>query len=378
MGRVIIAGAGFGGIATASALRDRLGGDHEILLVDRRDSFVMGLRKTWAIVGEGTLGDGTRPIEGVAGVRFLQGSIEAIDPAARTVSIHGGRLQADALVLALGADHAPDAVPGLAEFGIDAWDPAQAERAHEALEALRDGDRLLVGIFGTPYPCPPGPYELALLARERLAERGVSATVEVFGPMPITLPIAGPSECATLDSELAEAEVTFLPGHTATEVTEGAVRFADGSERPFDLLLAVPPHRAPSVLVDAGLAQPGGWVKIDPRTMEVGIPDVYAIGDATAVMLANGMPMPKAGLLAELEGDVVAARIAARLEGREPTETFAGEAFCYIEVGGGRAMQVGGRFFDDPPDVHVSAASTDLRQQKVAFEQERLLRWFGG
>jgi sulfide:quinone oxidoreductase len=195
--------------------------------------------------------------------------------------------------------------------------------------------------------------------------------------MPITLPIAGPVECSNLDSVLADAGVTFLPGHTATEVVDGAVRFADGSERPFDLLLAVPPHHAPSVLVDAGLAQAGGWVKVDSRTLEVGHRDVYAIGDSTVIMLANGMPMPKAGLLAELEGQAVAERVAARLRGEEPTATFGGEAFCFIEVGGGRAMMVGGRFLDDPPDVHISPPSVELRERKVAFEQERLKRWFG-
>lgn len=377
MARIVIAGAGFGGIATAVALRDRLDGSHEIVLVDRRDTFVMGLRKTWAITGEGSLADGTRRLDSISGVQVRRGRISAVDSQTRTILVDGERLEADALVLALGADHAPEAIPGLAEHGIDAWDPDQADRARAALEAF-DGGRLLVGVFGTPYPCPPGPYELALLAKERLAARGVAAEVAVFAPMPISLPIAGPAECSKLDLVLAEAGVEFLPAHQATEVIPGTVRFADGSERAFDLLLAVPPHRPPSVLVEAGLAQPGGWVNVDARTLETGSPNVFAIGDATAIMLAHGMPLPKAGLLAELEGQVVADRIAIRLAGGEPSATFDGEAFCFIETGGGRAMMVGGRFLDDPPDVQVTPASVELRARKVAFERERLDRWFGG
>jgi len=371
--RVIIAGAGFGGTSTAVALRDRIGPAHEIILVDRRETFVMGLRKTWAIVGESPLLHGTRRLDAIAGVVTRRGTIESIETDARAIVVDGQRLEADALVLALGADHAPDSIPGLAEHGIDAWDPDEADRAHAALADVEAGGRLLIGVFGTPYPCPPGPYELALLAKERHPD----AEVAVFAPMPITLPIAGPAECSKLDAELAEAGVEFLPGRQASEVIPGSVRFADGSERGFDLLLAVPPHRAPSVLVDAGLASPGGWVKVDPRTLETAAADVYAIGDATAIMLANGMPLPKAGLLAELEGAVVAARIADRLAGVEPTATFDGEAFCFIETGGGRAMMVGGRFLDDPPDVQVTPPSAELRERKLAFERERLTRWFG-
>jgi len=376
MARITIAGAGFGGIATAVALRDRLGGEHEIVLVDRRETFVMGLRKTWAITGEGTLADGARRLDGIAGVTFRRGSITAVDPGTRTLVVDGERLEADALVLALGADHANEAVTGLAEHAIDVWDPDQADRARAALEAF-DGGRLLIGVFGSPYPCPPGPYELALLARERLAARGVSAEVAVFAPMPISLPIAGPVECSKLDSVLAAAGIEFLPAHQAVEVTPGSVRFASGAERSFDLLLAVPPHRAPSVLVEAGLAPAGGWVTVHPRTLETRADGVFAIGDATAIMLANGLPLPKAGLLAQLEGEVVAERIAARLAGAEPAATFDGEAFCFIETGGGEAMMVGGRFLDDPPAVEISAPSSELRERKVAFERERLDRWFG-
>ena len=377
MARVLVAGGGFGGVSTAVALRERLGPDDEVVLVDRRETYMMGLRKTWVATGNGSLADGTRRLDAIAGVRFLHGTIERVVAPERALVVDGTRLEADALVLALGAERAPQAVPGLSDHGIDAWDHAQSERARAALDGFAGG-RLVVGIFGTPYPCPPGPYELALLARERLVARGVEAEVEVFGPMPISLPIAGPAECSKLDTVRAAAGIGFLPGHKATEVVPGAVRFENGTERTYDLLLAVPPHRVPPVLVDAGLAEAGAWVRTDPRTLETGVPGVFAIGDATVIMLANGLPLPKAGLLAELEGHVVAERIAARLAGKEPTATFEGEAYCFIETGGGEAMRVGGRFLDDPPAVEISAPSAELRRSKDAFERERLERWFGG
>jgi len=378
MTRVLILGAGFGGIATAVALR-RLASDVEVVLVDRRADFAMGLRKTWEVVGEAPLADGTRSLSALArlGITVRQGTVERLDPTALRATIDGEDVAADVIVVALGAEHALGAIPGLAEHGIDVWARADATRARSALERFTGG-RLVIGIFGTPYSCPPGPYELALLARERLARRGVSAEVEVFGPMPIALPVAGPTESARLEAILSAAGITFLPGRQAVEVMASTVRFADGTERPFDLLFAVPPHRCPAVLVDAGLAAAGGWVAVDPRSLATAFPRVYAIGDCTVIPLAHGMPLPKAGVFAEAEGEVVAERIAAELGGRSSDRGFIGEGVCYVEVGGGEAAAVRGAFLADPPRVEFSLPSTDLRRDKAAFEADRLERWFGG
>jgi sulfide:quinone oxidoreductase len=159
-------------------------------------------------------------------------------------------------------------------------------------------------------------------------------------------------------------------------VTERAVHFGSEEQLQFDLLLAVPPHRCPSVLVEAGLAAAGGWVKVDRATLETGHPGVYAIGDSTAIPLANGMPLPKAGLFAEKEGLTVAARIAAALRGEMPTATFDGQGACYIEMGNGEASTVSGDFFDDPPSVVLSMPDAQQRAAKERFEMDRLAHWF--
>lgn len=378
MARVIVLGGGFGGIAAATRLRDLLPRSDEVVLVDRRRDFAMGLRKTWAVVGSHPLEEGVRPLSRLAdrGIEVIEAAIEAIDPATRTVRLGDRSLEADAIVVALGADHAPEQVAGLVEHGINVWDRAEAGRAHAALEGLTGG-RLLVGVFGLPYACPPGPFELALLANEWLRGRGVPASVEVFGPMPIALPVVGATESAKIERLLDEAEVAFLPGKRAVEVRAGAVRFEDGEERPFDLLFAVPPHRCPGVLVEAGLAVPGGWVTVDPRTLATPFSGVYAAGDCTAIMLAHGLPLPKAGVFAEAEGHVAADRIAAELSGARPTATFAGEGVCYAEVGDQRAAEVRGRFLADPPEIAVLLPSVGAVEAKAAFEAERLASWFG-
>ena len=378
MRRVLILGGGFGGIATAVAVRSRLDPADEVVLVERRPTFVMGLRKNWGLVGSSTLAEGERALAGLTsrGIEVVAGTIEAIRPAEREADVDGRTIAADALVVALGAERDPDRVPGFREHAIDVYDRAANARGAAAIEAF-EGGRIVVGIFGAPYPCPPAPYELALLVTERLAARGVPGGVFVFSPQPGSLPILGEAGCAAFDGRLAAEGISFRPKTAATAVEAGAV-IAGDTRIPFDLLLGVPPHRVPPIVVAAGLAEPGGWVTVDPHTLETRFPGVHAIGDVTAIPIANGMALPKAGVFAHAEGDVVAARIADRFAGREPASTFAGQGMCFLETGHGQATMVRGDFFATPPDVALADATPEHLAAKHAFEAERLSAWFDG
>lgn len=378
MHRVLVLGGGFGGIATAVALRARLDTDDEVVLVERRPTFVMGLRKNWGLVGASTLRAGERRLATLAerGIDVVSGTIGAIRPEAREADVDGRTLSGDAMVVALGAQRDPDRIPGFREHAIDVYDEASNERGAAAIEAF-EGGRLVIGIFGAPYPCPPGPYELALLLADRLQERGVPGGLFVFTPQAGSLPILGDTGCAAFDGRLAAAGITFRPKTLATAIEAGAVITTE-TRIPFDLLLGVPPHRVPPVVVAAGLAEPGGWVRVDAATLETRFPAVYAIGDVTAIPLANGTPLPKAGVFAHGEGEVVAARIADRFAGREPAATFTGEGMCFLETGRGAATMVSGNFFASPPDVSLADTSPTHLAAKHAFEADRLTAWFGG
>jgi sulfide:quinone oxidoreductase len=378
MSRVLVLGAGFGGIATAVALRSELGDGDEVALIDRRDEFVMGLRKTWHVLGISPLAYGERSLSLLRrrGIDFRRSEIEAIDVEGPRARVDGEWLEADAMVLGLGARHAVDAVPGLAQHGLDAWTQEGLERVGAAVADFRGG-RAVIGIFGAPYSCPPAPYELALLLADRLEERGIRGEIAVFAPFGLTLPILGAEGSAPLDRRLAERDIQFLPGRAPSAVEPHRVVFADGSELGFDLLLAVPPHRAPSVLVDAGLAPPDGWVAVDARTLETSYPGMYAIGDCTVIGLTNGMALPKAGVFAQREGEVVAARIGAVLRGADPDATFDGMGSCFVEMGGGEASLVGGQFLGDSVQVSLGEPSTEQRAHKERFEADRLAAWFG-
>jgi len=379
MNRVLILGGGFGGIATAVALRRQLAPADEVVLVERRPTFVMGLRKNWVLTGVAPLAAGERRLSALEqqGIRVVAGTITSIDPASRSAEVDGERLTGDALVVALGAQRDPDAIPGFGQHAISFYDPAASDAGAAAIKGFTGG-RIVIGVFGVPYPCPPAPYELALLLTERLAARGIPGGVFVFTPQVGSLPILGTDGCASFDGRLAGAGIAFRTKTVATAVEPGAVLTADGVRIPFNLLLGIPPHRAPQVAAAAGLTGPSGWVPVDARTLQTRFPGVYAIGDMTGIPLTTGVPLPKAGVFAHAEGDVVAARIADTFAGREPTATFAGQGLCFIETGGGAATTIQGDFFADPPAVVLGDESPANLAAKRAFEADRLTAWFGG
>lgn len=382
--RIVIAGGGWGGLKAANDLAARLGRDHEIVVVDRNPTFRLGFRKTWMLVGRTAPGEATRSkvvLEG-KGIRYLREEITAIDIPGRAVVTANGRLEWDYLIVALGAEPRPDLVPGFvgAPAAYNVYDPEAVVAAGEHLRRLQGG-RVVVAILGLPYKCPPAPYEAALLVDDHLRERaGVARAafqLVVTSPQPASLPVAGDAGCRVIESGLSLRQIRFEPNRVVERVEPGRIIFAGGAEEPYDLLLGVPPHRLPAAAARAGLAGPSGWIEVDPATLRTRFERVYAIGDATQILMANGQPLPKAGVFAEGAAAVVAAAIAAEIAGGPPPPPFTGDGYCFLELGGGLATVVRGGFLARPlPRVEVGTPSRDYLRQKLAFEAERLQAWF--
>ncbi len=378
MKRVLILGGGFGGIATAHRLKQKLGDKVEVIVVDRRPYFMVGFRKSWALVGESPLEAGQKPIDSLSrlGVDVRRATVEAIHPEAKSATVDGERIQADALVVALGAELNPSAVKGFAEHAYNVYDPNDIPRAEKALNEFKGG-RLVIGIFGAPYKCPPAPLEMALLIQEKFKKNGVQATIEVFTPQPVTLPILSQASCDAVDSRLLENGIQTYGHHKALSIEPGEVVF-EKRRIGFDLLLGVPPHRAPAVVRDSGLTGASGWIEISPRTCQTSFEGVYAVGDSTQIVLSNKKTLPKAGLFAEMMGETVADRLVEIFEGRQPTAQFSGEGGCFFEVGSGEAMMIKGNFFAEPaPLVDITESSKEYYDEKVRFETDRWAKWFG-
>lgn len=380
MTRTLILGAGFGGNATAVALRERLGPEHEIVVVDRCDRFYMGLRKIWLLVGEASLEDGRRPLDTLAehGVEVVRAEITRIDPAARRVETEAGPLECDRLVVALGAEPRPDLVPGVEEHACNLYDVDSVTRAAPLVSALENG-RVVIAVAGVPYKCPPAPFEAAMQLDALFRRRGVSdrVSLNVTTLQPILLPNAGQEGSAWLANQLDRRGISHQTGRKVVHMEAGLIVYDDG-ELPFDIAIVAPPHRCPQVVRESGLTGEGEWVKVDHGTLATRFPGVYAIGDMTAIPLANKLPLPKAGVFAEAEGQRVAAGIAADLAGEPSPPPFDGRGACFLEMGGGEATLIQGDFFAEPaPDVRVADPSPEAFELKRQFEAERLERWFG-
>ena len=377
MKRVLILGGGFGGIAAAHRLKQRLGDQVEVILVDRRPFFMVGFRKSWALVGESTLEEGQQPLDSLTrlGVRVMSDTVTRIDPQARSATMGDQRIDADALVVALGAELVPTAVPGFKEYAFNVYDPNDIPRAAQALNEFQGG-RLVIGIFGAPYKCPPAPLEMALLIQDKFKKKGVDASIEVFTPQPVTLPILSQESCDAVDGRLLEHGIRTYGHHKALRVDAREVVF-EKRNIGFDLLLGIPPHRAPVVVRESGLLGESGWVEINPRTCATSFEGVYAIGDTTQIVLANKKTLPKAGLFAEMMGETVAERLADEFSGKEPTAQFSGEGGCFFEVGNGEAMMIKGNFLAEPaPIVDITESSKAFYDEKIRFETNRWAKWF--
>ena len=170
--RILVLGAGFGGLELSSILSDALGERLDLTLIDRSDSFVFGYSKLDVMFGHEKPDSVRVAYRHIVkpGVTFRQETITAIDPEARRVTTNAGTYEADVLVIALGADYDLDATPGLSEGGNEFYSVGGAERLREVIPTFSKG-HAIVGVTSTPFKCPPAPSEAALLLHDHLKTR---------------------------------------------------------------------------------------------------------------------------------------------------------------------------------------------------------------
>jgi sulfide:quinone oxidoreductase len=373
--RVVVLGAGFGGLELCAVLSELLGEDANVTLIDRSDAFVFGFSKLDIMFRQAQpdsvrlyYRDVVKP-----GVRVLRETITTIDPEARLVSTDAGTHEADVLVIALGADYDMDATPGLADGGNEFYSVAGAERLADIIPSFSHG-HAVIGICGTPFKCPPAPSECALMLDDELTARGVRDACEISMVMPLGTPVPpSPETSAALEQEFAARGITLLSGRrvTALDPSRSLAVLDDGSELHYDLFLGVPKHRAPDVVIASGMTE-DGYIPVDSATLATRYPGVYAIGDVATA------GVPKAGVLAEGAARVVAQTIVARSRGGAPPERHLGRGTCYIEFGQGRIGSVDIDFLSGPTKTGTfNPPSAAQMAEKERFGFTRRARWFG-
>jgi sulfide:quinone oxidoreductase len=372
--RVVILGAGFGGLELATLLSQEFGHEADVVLIDKADSFVFGFSKLDVMFGRASADHVQHRYADVVhpGVRFEQATVRALDPVTRQVTTDSSTFDADILVVALGADLDPGATPGLVEGGHEFYTVDGAFKTREVLEQF-SGGRVVVGVTSTPFKCPPAPSETALLTHDFLQDRGLLDESHVSLVMPMGVPIPpSPQASEAILAAFAERSIAWHPSQLvrALDPDRNVALLSGGGELPYDLFLGVPVHRAPAVVVDSGLTV-DGWIPVNPLTLETRFPDVYAVGDVTSV------GTPKAGVFAEGQATVVAAEIGARLRGSTASTTYDGRGICYLEFGHDMIAKVDVTFLNgQAPAGVLEGPSIDLVADKTAFASDRVRRWF--
>jgi len=373
--RVLILGAGFGGLELATRLSESLPELVEVTVIDQSDSFVFGYSKLDVMFRREApeavklyYGDIAKP-----SVDFRRETIQSIDPVAKRVVTDRGTHDADILVVALGADLAPELTPGVVEDGNEFYTVAGAERVRDVIPTFDSGDAI-IGVLGGFYKCPAAPYEAAMLLHDALVQRGVrdATTIKVITPLAKPIPISQEASAMIL-ARLAERGIEFWPEMRVTGL-DPATKLAtltDGRSINYDLFLAIPVHKAPAVVEESGMTE-DGWIPVDHTTFATKFPDVYAVGDVTSA------PVPRVGVIAEGEAGNVADVLIHRLQRGDAPPPYPGIATCYIEFGGAEVAQFSVNFLGGPSPFGVfHEASLELAASKKEFGVTRRQRWFG-
>jgi sulfide:quinone oxidoreductase len=375
--RVVVLGAGFGGLELTTILSDAFGNAVEIVLIDKNDAFVFGFSKLDVMFGRQMPVEARHPYRDIVkpGVRFLQSTVRSIDPKARRVVADDGTFEADILVVALGADLDPAATSGLVGGGNEFYSVAGAFGLRDLLPRFERGP-VIIGVTGKSFKCPPAPSETALLLHDYLVDRGRREATEISVVMPFGTPIPpSPDTSQAILAAFADRGIRFVKDSLVKALDPGrkVAVLSDGTEMPYELFLGVPVHRVPQVVVESGLAADAyGWVPVNKKTLETNFPGVYAVGDV------NGVGTAKAGVFAEGAARVVAAGIIAQHRGDPSPEAYKGDGSCYVEFGHGQVGKVHVDFLSGPKPVGTfHGASEALVAEKAHFGSSRLQRWFG-
>ncbi len=374
-------GGGVGGLVAANILKEKLGERAEVKLIERKRSFQFSPSYPWLMLGSREPEQIQRNLGLLEkkGIRLLQTKVKSIDLDGQAVKTSGPEEKYDYLIIALGAEYAPEKIPGLAENAHHIYDLEATLKFKKALEDFTGGT-IAIGISRIPFKCPAAPYEVALLVDYILKKRGVDRfKIHFFTPEGMPLSAAGPDIGGKAVELLKSKDITCSFKKTLKEVEPNRAHFEDGETISFDLMCCVPPHVPPKPVVEAGLIDKTGWIPVNPETLRTKREKVYAVGDVNSVQTPSGyVPyLPKAGVFAHGQAKVVAHNIATEIKGRGKKKGWDGEGSCFLETGYGQAAYVKGVWFTTPhPSIKFHSPSRIWHMQKVLFEKYWMRHWF--
>ncbi len=368
MQRVVILGGGVGGTLSANLVARKLkkriaNGEAKVTVVDLSGKHTYQPGYMYIAMGN------ERPERLIRSERSLLDDnidlvvdlVQRIDTDAGLVELASGeRLKYDQLVIATGSRIVPETMEHFDQEAHHFYTAAASTKLRKALDAF-GGGKILIGIAGIPYKCPPAPLEVAFLIESELRDRGLREKTELqyLSPINRAFTIESVSEMATPIFEQKGIDLQLLAGIDSIDAERKVVITDAMEEYSYDLLICVPPHKGAQVVIDSGLAPKSGWVPTDRHTLQVKkmappgtkdedverYPNIHALGDTT------DLPLSKAGSTAHFEAPVVAERVAAAVKGRAPSgkhAVYGGKVMCFFEVGDGKGTILSFDY-DHPP-----------------------------
>jgi len=371
---IVIVGGSFGGIKSAWDLRNRLPRRHRITLISDKPKTIFRASFPRVVFDDIPLEELTLDLSknfAGTGIEFICDRLVAIDQTGNQIITAGGRRKFDYLVVATGARHAYEVIPGCREYAVPMCDPSRILETKKAILDFRDGDFYAgVGAGFTPADAPS--MEILMGLDYRLRRLGCRDRVRMsfVTDKEKLLPPGGPTTWNYLADLFKKRGINALLGVELNKLDADYLYFEDGSRKPYDLCVLIPPYRGVKDLKESGLTDERGFIPIEMNTMRAKQSEngnIYAVGDAAAT------PGPKAGHLALMQAGVAAAHIAWRINRKGVVPSYLPEFKFVMYLGGGKSLYMYSQWMSDG-DVEMAKPSRQAELSKIKFEKTFLAR----
>lgn len=378
---ILILGGGVGGIVTANSLRKKLSNDYKIILVEKNKEHSLAASYLWLMVDKRTSSQISSPLRKLvlSDVEIVYEEVQKINTVEKFVSLPNGNIKYDYLIISLGADLEYSTLQDESK-GTDVFTFYNLDGSIKLRDRLKNftGGKIAIMVSSLPYKCPGAPFEAAMLISDFFKKKSVNVKVSIFTPEPQPLPVAGPQLGQAVIDLITSKQINFYPLHkmSSIDTINKKLLFDNNNSYNFDILITIPNHKAPKVVVESGLTNEAGWIPVDRNTLETKYENVFAIGDITTIPLPGRwtpdkpMNLPKAGVFAHSQAIVVSDIISARLFNNKHPADFCADGFCMLEAGEELAGFAYGNFYGEPnPDVKLKQLGKIWHISKVLFEK---------
>jgi len=359
MARIVVMGAGIGGITQAYELRKALGSDHEVAVVNDTDRFEFTPSNPWVAVGwrdESKITVLLPELMKKHGIEFDGQGVRRLHPAENRLELNDGTtMQYDYLVIATGPRLAFEEVPGLGPH--DGFTQSVCKTGHAAtsfvdFEALAANPGPVIVGAAAGASCFGPAYEYLFILDTELKKRKIRDRVPMHfvTPEPYVghLGLDGVGDTKSLmESEFRDRHIHWTTNAKITSVDEGMMHFTefddDGKEKkqhdlPFRHSMILPAFKGVDAVIDIeGLTNPRGFILIDEYQRNPTFKNVYAVGVCVAIPPVAQTPVatgaPKTGYMIESMVTATTHNIVNELEGRQPDQRATWNAVCLADFG---------------------------------------------